>query len=280
MRWLLTTFCAALVLCGCGKDNGRENCASEEAAWAVADQLQAIFGDDLWLKGKVNVVLSDVRTSRLDEKVALATCQASLRIRPPEDVVALLAMPAGISWLKANSLEYQTQAGQLVAMVAFEAQRTDDKKSMVVTKLEGHGQAVEGVRLLALRQPLVVDEGDFLPPAEAEKLSKRLTDFRLKTGTPIYLITVKKLPDSLSDGIADYTKRRVTDWRLRNGLLILMSKEDRKIRLETIGEVGERLPDARARELIAEVFVPRFKVSDFAGGLEAGLQSVIAELDR
>lgn len=279
-RPLLTIFCAALALYGCAKDNGRENCASEAAARAAADQIQAVLGDDLWLKGKVDVVLSDVRTIRLDEKVALATCQASLRIRPPQDVVALLAVPAGVRWLRASGLKYDSQAGQLLTTVDFEAQRTDDKKSMVVGKLEGYEKTVEGVRLLALRQPLVVDEGAFLQPAEVHQLSKRLSDFRLKSGIPIYLITIKKLPNSSPDGIEDYATQRVNDWRLRNGLLILMSKEDRRIRLQPTGVVIERLPNTRTKEIIDEVFIPRFKAADFAGGLEAGLQSVMAELDQ
>lgn len=280
MKLHLTIFCAALALSGCGRDKGRENCASQTTASAVADQIQVALAADPWLKDKIEVALSDVRTTHIDEKVGLATCQAALGIRPPKDIAALLAMPAGVNWLSANSLEYQSTAQQLVSTVSFDAQRTDDNKSMVVSKLEGYGPSVDGLRFLALRQPLVVDGGAFLQKAEIDKLSKLLMDFRLKTGIPIYVITVNKLPDSSADGIAVYAKQRARDWRLQSALLIVMSKQDRRIRLESIGVVGERLSDERAQSLIDEMFTPRFKAGDFAGGLEAGLQSVMVELDR
>lgn len=280
MRFAFCLFSMALMLAGCARDDGHGNCGADITARVVSDQIKEVLGQDHWLLGKLDFALSNVRTTRLDEKVALASCHADLRISPPRDVVDFLSGPAGEGWYKANHIEYQPESAQLVTPVTFDAQRTDDKKSMVIANLAGFEHAIEGVRLLALRQPLVVDDGAFLQSTEVEKLAKLLSSFRLKTGVPIYLITIRNLPDSSPDAIALFAKQRAKDWHLQDGVLVVMSRDDRKIRLETLGVLDQRLPAERAKYLIDEIFTPHFKTADFAGGLELGLKAVMADLER
>ena len=60
------------------------------------------------------------------------------------------------------------------------------------------------------------------------------------------------------------------------GLLILVAKNDRKVRIEVGYGLEGTIPDAIARRIIDEAITPRFKRSDFAGGLQEGVQRIEA----
>lgn len=63
-----------------------------------------------------------------------------------------------------------------------------------------------------------------------------------------------------------------------NGVLMLISKGDRRVEIETGYGVEERLPDARAGTIIETLMLPRFKQGDFDGGTLAGTGEVIGTL--
>jgi len=63
-----------------------------------------------------------------------------------------------------------------------------------------------------------------------------------------------------------------------NGVLMLISKGDRRVEIETGYGMEERLPDARAGAIIATAMLPRFKQGDFDGGTLAGVGEVIRSL--
>jgi uncharacterized protein len=56
-----------------------------------------------------------------------------------------------------------------------------------------------------------------------------------------------------------------------NGVLMLISKGDRRVEIETGYGMEERLPDARAGAIIRSALTPRFQQGDFDGGTLAGL---------
>jgi uncharacterized protein len=63
-----------------------------------------------------------------------------------------------------------------------------------------------------------------------------------------------------------------------NGVLMLISKGDRRVEIETGYGMEERLPDARAGAIIRSAMTPRFKQGDFDGGTLAGVGEVISSL--
>ena len=57
-----------------------------------------------------------------------------------------------------------------------------------------------------------------------------------------------------------------------------MAKDDRKVRIEAAKALEGAVPDLAARQIIAEAISPRFRSGDFAGGLDAGVDALIARI--
>jgi uncharacterized membrane protein YgcG len=92
-------------------------------------------------------------------------------------------------------------------------------------------------------------------------------------------IAVLMLPTTKPETIEQYSIRVVEAWKLGqkgkdNGLLILVAKDDRKVRIEVGYGLEGVIPDAVARQVIDGLITPRFKQGDFAGGLTAGIQQL------
>ena len=92
-------------------------------------------------------------------------------------------------------------------------------------------------------------------------------------------IAVLMLPTTKPETIEQYSIRVVEAWKLGqkgkdNGLLVLVAKDDRKVRIEVGYGLEGVIPDAFARQVIDGLITPRFKQGDFAGGLTAGIQQL------
>jgi len=61
-----------------------------------------------------------------------------------------------------------------------------------------------------------------------------------------------------------------------DGLLLVVAKNDRKVRIETTKALEGAIPDLAARQVIDTAITPRFKQGDFAGGLDAAADQLIA----
>ena len=64
-----------------------------------------------------------------------------------------------------------------------------------------------------------------------------------------------------------------------DGALLLIAKDDRKLRIETRYGLEGPLPDAIAKRIIAEVITPLFKHGDFYGGIDAGVDRILKVVD-
>ena len=69
----------------------------------------------------------------------------------------------------------------------------------------------------------------------------------------------------------------VGDAARNDGVMLLVARYDRKLRIE-IGSGYDKSYDARMKRIIDDVIVPLFKRDDYAGGIEAGVAEVIADL--
>lgn len=92
-------------------------------------------------------------------------------------------------------------------------------------------------------------------------------------------IAVLIVPSTQPETIEQYSIRVVDAWQLGqkgkdNGLLLLVAKNDRKVRIEVGYGLEGVIPDAVARQVIDGLITPRFKEGDFAGGLTAGIQQL------
>src|SRR5690606_40381578 len=86
------------------------------------------------------------------------------------------------------------------------------------------------------------------------------------------------------EAIEQYAVRAFEQWKLGresvdDGILFLIAKDDRQLRIEVGYGLEGAVPDILAGRIIREQVVPRFQQGDFAGGVEAGVNSLIALVD-
>jgi uncharacterized protein len=127
----------------------------------------------------------------------------------------------------------------------------------------------------------VNDHAALLSPAASEALTKTLKDFETRTGHQIAVLTVSSLE---GEPLEPYSLKVIRAWGLgrkgaNDGVLFLIAKSDRKLRIEVGHGLEGSLPDALAGRIIQETVVPRFKAGDYEGGIAAGAAAIIAATD-
>lgn len=126
----------------------------------------------------------------------------------------------------------------------------------------------------------VTDLTGTLSRDQAAALEADLAQFEKSRGSQIAILLV---PTTQPEPIEAYSIRVAEAWKLGrkgidDGILVLVAKNDRKLRIEVGRGLEGAVPDAVAKRIVAEVIGPRFKEGDFHGGLKAGvakLQAVI-----
>jgi uncharacterized protein len=127
----------------------------------------------------------------------------------------------------------------------------------------------------------VVDETETLTAQQKRALEEKLQAFEQRKGSQIaVLITGTTFPEpveSFSIRVADAWKigRKVVN----DGILVVVAKSDRVMRLEVGYGLEGAIPDAMARRLIDEVFIPGFREGNFYEGLSAGVDRMIKVID-
>jgi uncharacterized protein len=126
----------------------------------------------------------------------------------------------------------------------------------------------------------VVDNADLLPPADEAALSQRLEALERATSRQLVIATV---PDMGGYEVEEYANGLFRHWQLgqrtaNNGVLLLVARTERKIRIETGYNMEAVVTDALAGRIIREQIAPRFREDDYAGGIRAGADALIAQL--
>jgi len=127
----------------------------------------------------------------------------------------------------------------------------------------------------------VTDLTNTLSPEQRAALESRLQEFETKKGSQIAVLIV---PTTQPEDIAQYSIRVVEQWKLGrkkvdDGVLLLVAKDDHKLRIEVGYGLEGVLPDVIAKRIIAEIISPRFKQGDFFGGISAGAEKIISVID-
>jgi uncharacterized protein len=124
----------------------------------------------------------------------------------------------------------------------------------------------------------VNDVAGMLSPPARDRLEAKLRDLEARTGAQVAILTIPSLEGESLEG---YSVRVAETWRLGrkgvdDGVLFLVAKSDRKMRIEVGYGLESRLTDARSREILDERVRPRFRANDFDGGIEAGADAIAA----
>ena len=137
------------------------------------------------------------------------------------------------------------------------------------------------------RQPIpplasrVTDLTGSLTSAERTSLESQLADFEARKGAQIAVLIVST---TQPEEIEQYSIRVVDAWKLGreepdDGALLLVAMEDRALRIEVGRGLEGALTDLVANRIIDETITPRFREGDFAGGIAAGVDRMIAVVD-
>jgi uncharacterized protein len=134
---------------------------------------------------------------------------------------------------------------------------------------------------------VVNDFGSFLSKSDAKTLEDDLISYRKKTGNAIVIITLSTLTDEtgytwpVEDAALEYfNKWGIGDRYKNNGVLILISKDPRRVRIATGTGVEDVLTDDVCQQIIDNAIVPDFKLSFYYTGLKEGVKDIKAALNR
>ncbi|MEO8224018.1 MAG: TPM domain-containing protein [Gammaproteobacteria bacterium] len=127
----------------------------------------------------------------------------------------------------------------------------------------------------------VVDQTGTLTGPESAALDSRLAALEARKGSQVAVLVVATAGP---EGIEAYAIRVVENWKLGrkavdDGVLLLVAKDDRNVRIEVGYGLEGAIPDATANRVIDEFILPRFREGDYAGGISAGVDRLIGLVD-
>jgi uncharacterized protein len=123
----------------------------------------------------------------------------------------------------------------------------------------------------------VTDLTQTLTPEQQSQLEAKLTAFEQQKGSQIAVLIV---PTTQPEDIAQYSIRVTDAWKLGrekqdDGILVLVAKNDHKMRIEIGYGLEGAIPDLTAKRIISEVMAPSFKQGDFYGGINNAIDKLI-----
>ena len=126
----------------------------------------------------------------------------------------------------------------------------------------------------------VVDQAGLLSAADTEQLTRRLAALEQTTSNQLVVVILKDLQGY---AIEDYGYQLGRHWgigqaKLNNGVLLIVAPKERKVRIEVGYGLEGDLPDAIAHQIIQREILPRFKQQDYTGGINKGVDAIIAAI--
>jgi uncharacterized protein len=140
--------------------------------------------------------------------------------------------------------------------------------------LSGTAQAEVAIPTLTQR---VTDLTATLDSNQIQALDAKLAAFTASKGSQIAVLI---LPTTQPEAIEQFSIRVAEAWKIGrkgvdDGVILLVAKEDRKLRIEVGYGLEGALPDATAKRIVAEIISPYFKRGEFYAGIDAGVAAVI-----
>ncbi|MFD2910033.1 TPM domain-containing protein [Flavobacterium ardleyense] len=129
-------------------------------------------------------------------------------------------------------------------------------------------------------QTSVYDYENILQPSEKSELESKLIRYSDSTSTQIVVISIQDLK---GEDIGILTPRWAHEWGIGqekedNGILILLSKNERKIWIAPGYGVEDRLTAGINGEIVRNIITPEFKVGNYYDGLDKGADAIFEVL--
>jgi uncharacterized protein len=126
----------------------------------------------------------------------------------------------------------------------------------------------------------VTDNAGILSPETVSGLTALLRQHEDSTSNQVAVLTIASLD---GEALESYSMRVAETWKLGrkdkdNGVLLLVARDDRKVRIEVGRGLEGDLPDITCGRIVRSVIVPRFREGDYDGGVSAGVDAILASL--
>ncbi|MET0204801.1 MAG: YgcG family protein, partial [Casimicrobiaceae bacterium] len=147
---------------------------------------------------------------------------------------------------------------------------------------QGWETGTDGLAPIPPLRARVTDLTNTLSASEQQALEQKLAAYERDTGNQLAVLMV---PSTQPEPIETYSIRVAEAWKIGrkgqdNGALLLIAKNDRKLRLEVGYGLEGVLTDLTARRIIAENVAPLFRQNQYAAGITAGVDRVIAVVGK
>ena len=124
----------------------------------------------------------------------------------------------------------------------------------------------------------IIDQTESLANEDIDRIAQLINAERQKKSFQIGVLMISTLGSD--DSLEEYSLKVARQWRVgdkkkSNGVLLLIAKNDRKMRIEVGNGMEGSLTDARASQIIRNTIAPKFRSGDYAGGVEAGVKRII-----
>ena len=139
---------------------------------------------------------------------------------------------------------------------------------------------VQGASAEVLIPPLtgrVMDLTGTLSGGAVAGIESKLSDFEKSKGSQIVVLMV---PTTQPEEIEQFSIRVADAWKIGrkgvdDGIILLVAKDDRRVRIEVGKGLEGAVPDAIANRIVDENITPHFKAGDYDGGVQAGVDKLI-----
>ena len=150
--------------------------------------------------------------------------------------------------------------------------------TLLAASVSVNAEDLQAIPALATR---VSDLTATLAASDIATLDAELAALERRKGAQIAVLMIAT---TAPETIEQYATRVFDAWKLGrknvdDGVLVVVAKNDRHVRIEVAYGLEGAIPDAAAKRIAHDYMSPRFRDGDFAGGLEAGARALIALID-
>ena len=148
---------------------------------------------------------------------------------------------------------------------------------LAVTSMRVGAADVLPIPALAAR---VIDQTGTLTPGQTAEIEQKLATFERTKGSQIVVLMV---PTTKPEEISGYANRVGNAWKIGrkaegDGVLLIVAKNDRRVRIEVAKSLEGAIPDLAAKQIIDSAITPNFKAGNFAAGISAASDLIMARI--
>ncbi len=126
----------------------------------------------------------------------------------------------------------------------------------------------------------VVDQTNTLSQEQKQTLAVKISKERSETGNQVAILMIKSLED---EAIEDYSLQVARGWGIgqeerNSGVLLLIAKDDRRLRIEVGYGLEGALTDIRSGQIIRDRITPQFKEGKYYEGIDSGLDGILTAI--